>query len=101
MEVINAMKLEKGWKQKFRISVLILVVLFLATGIAVVLASGQGDYYQLTILHTNDIHAAYEDFGKLAAYVEKQRGSGDYFLYLDAGDIFSGNPVVDLKKVSR
>lgn len=51
----------------------------------------------LKILHTNDIHASIDHFGKLAAYVEKQRQTADYSLYLDAGDISSGNPVVDLK----
>lgn len=50
----------------------------------------------LTIVHTNDIHAKIDSFAKLAAYNASQRNLTEAFLYLDAGDIFSGNPVVDL-----
>ncbi|SEO27117.1 hypothetical protein SAMN04488134_105201 [Amphibacillus marinus] len=52
---------------------------------------------ELTVLHTNDIHAKINDFGKIAAYIEAEREAATHSLYLDAGDIFSGNPVVDLQ----
>jgi hypothetical protein len=55
------------------------------------------DAIELKILHTNDIHAKIDEFGKIAAYIDEERAASDYSLYLDAGDIFSGNPVVDLK----
>lgn len=52
----------------------------------------------LTILHTNDIHATFDQYAKVSAYVKEQRELSNYFLYLDAGDAVSGNPVVDLNK---
>ncbi|WP_100333274.1 5'-nucleotidase C-terminal domain-containing protein [Bacillus alkalisoli] len=52
---------------------------------------------ELKVLHTNDLHAKINDFGKIAAYINEQRSNATHSLYLDAGDIFSGNPVVDLK----
>lgn len=50
----------------------------------------------MTIFHTNDIHASIDDFGRLSYFLNEQRDILDKTLYLDAGDIFSGNPVVDL-----
>ncbi|MDV2886797.1 5'-nucleotidase C-terminal domain-containing protein [Alkalihalophilus pseudofirmus] len=54
------------------------------------------DIVDLRVLYTNDIHASIDGFGAAAAYINEQRNAADYSLYLDAGDIFSGNPVVDL-----
>lgn len=46
-------------------------------------------------LHINDLHGQINNFAKLAAYKEKlQQDNKDVFL-LCAGDIFSGNPIVD------
>src|SRR6478735_1891658 len=50
----------------------------------------------LTILHTNDIHATFDEYAKVSAYVKEQRAAADRLLYVDAGDAVSGNPVVDL-----
>ncbi|MBM7635097.1 5'-nucleotidase C-terminal domain-containing protein [Geomicrobium sediminis] len=50
----------------------------------------------LKILHTNDIHATFDNFGKAAGYIDQVREEHDNVLYLDAGDYASGNPVVDL-----
>lgn len=86
---------------KSRIS-LFLVVLLIATSFFT-LFSPQGtvaeetDSVTLKVLHTNDIHASIDNFGKLAAYLDEQRATADHSLYLDAGDISSGSPVVDLK----
>lgn len=55
------------------------------------------DLVRLKVLHTNDLHAKIDEFGKIAAYIDAERESADHSLYLDAGDIFSGNPVVDLQ----
>ncbi|MCC5895483.1 MAG: bifunctional metallophosphatase/5'-nucleotidase [Alkalibacterium sp.] len=52
--------------------------------------------FSLTIFHTNDMHANIDDFGKIAYFLDEKRADADHSLYLDAGDIFSGNPVVDL-----
>lgn len=53
---------------------------------------------KITIVHTNDIHAQIDDMAKLAAYNQTEKESSDVFFYVDAGDIFSGNPVVDMNK---
>lgn len=52
--------------------------------------------FTLRILHTNDIHASIDDFANISYFLNEQRSEVDHSLYLDAGDIFSGNPVVDL-----
>lgn len=56
----------------------------------------EDDNKKVTIIHTNDIHAQIDDFGKLAAYKTSEENDSDIFFYVDAGDIFSGNPVVDI-----
>lgn len=53
--------------------------------------------FEMTIFHTNDIHASIDNFGKMAYFLSEQRAAVEHSLYLDAGDIFSGNPVVDLQ----
>ncbi|PAE94062.1 5'-nucleotidase C-terminal domain-containing protein [Shouchella clausii] len=59
-------------------------------------ASGETGEKTLHIIHTNDIHASFDEYGKVAAYIQNKRQSSDHFLYVDAGDFASGNPVVDL-----
>lgn len=59
--------------------------------------SAEEELIDVKILHTNDMHAKINDFGKIAAYITAERNEADHSLYLDAGDIFSGNPVVDLQ----
>ncbi|MFD1673903.1 bifunctional metallophosphatase/5'-nucleotidase [Alicyclobacillus fodiniaquatilis] len=49
----------------------------------------------LKIVHTNDFHGGIERFGKIAAYIDVEKKRTKHFLYLDAGDIFSGHPIVD------
>ena len=50
---------------------------------------------QIIILSTNDIHAKIDNFAKIAAYVDKVRSENKNVLLLNAGDMFSGNPVID------
>ncbi|WDF04725.1 5'-nucleotidase C-terminal domain-containing protein [Shouchella hunanensis] len=50
----------------------------------------------LNIFHTNDIHASFEEYGKVSAYVKEKRDQLEHVLFVDAGDFASGNPVVDL-----
>ena len=74
-----------------------LVLVFSATGVQgsnLVLAND--DVVSISILHTNDIHSTINDFGKIAAYLDAERERNENTLYLDAGDFFSGSPVVDL-----
>ena len=59
-------------------------------------SNGQCD--TLVIISTNDVHAHIHNMPKLAAYVQSQRDSFSHVLVLSAGDLFSGNPVVDKYK---
>ncbi|MCZ4694908.1 bifunctional metallophosphatase/5'-nucleotidase [Ancylomarina euxinus] len=49
----------------------------------------------IVILHMNDIHADINNFPKIAAYINKLRETNENVFLLSAGDLFSGNPVVD------
>ena len=48
----------------------------------------------VTIVSTNDIHAAISNFSRLATLVDSLRAEGEVIL-VDAGDQFTGNPYVD------
>ncbi|MGL4364741.1 MAG: bifunctional metallophosphatase/5'-nucleotidase [Bacteroidales bacterium] len=50
---------------------------------------------ELVILSMNDIHAKIDHLDKLAAYIQAQRSQYSDVLLLSAGDLFSGNPIVD------
>ncbi len=50
------------------------------------------------ILHTNDIHAKIDPLPKMSAYVKAAKAQGGNVYFINAGDIFSGNPVSDLNK---
>lgn len=49
----------------------------------------------IVILHMNDLHASINNFPKIAAYINQVRENNDNVFLLSAGDLFSGNPVVD------
>lgn len=53
---------------------------------------------EIAILHTNDMHASINNMGKLAAYKKEIKKDYDKVILVSAGDIFSGNPVVDVYK---
>lgn len=50
---------------------------------------------EIVILSLNDMHGYIDDWDKVAAYVSEQRERHPNVLLLSAGDLFSGNPVVD------
>ena len=52
----------------------------------------------IAILHTNDMHASINNMAKLAAYKQDIKKKYDKVYLVSAGDIFSGNPVVDVYK---
>jgi 2',3'-cyclic-nucleotide 2'-phosphodiesterase (5'-nucleotidase family) len=52
-------------------------------------------YDTLVLLSTNDVHAHIGNMPKEAAYVQNMRQRYSTVLLLSAGDIFSGDPVVD------
>lgn len=70
------------------------VLFFLISPLSVL---GAEEPFTLKVFHTNDIHANIDDFGKMAAFLQTEREQVDHSLYLDAGDVSSGNPVVDLQ----
>ena len=53
---------------------------------------------KIVILHTNDMHAKIDNMAKLAAYKQEVEEQYDHVFLVSAGDIFSGNPVVDVYK---
>ena len=55
----------------------------------------QAETTRIAILHTNDMHASLDHFGKLDAYKKEMGKKYDHVVLVSAGDIFSGNPVVD------
>lgn len=78
----------------------LVVIVFLMVGLVASVSAEtaeDNELIELKVLHTNDIHAKINDFGKIAAYIQTERAAAEYSIYLDAGDIFSGNPVVDLQ----
>ena len=52
--------------------------------------------FSLTVFHANDMHAQINDFAKISQYLNTERANIEHSLHLNAGDIFSGDPVVDL-----
>ncbi|MFN8257440.1 MAG: bifunctional UDP-sugar hydrolase/5'-nucleotidase [Bacteroidales bacterium] len=51
---------------------------------------------EIVILHTNDIHAQIDNFGRLAFVTDSIRKLHKNVFLLSAGDLFSGNPMVDM-----
>lgn len=49
----------------------------------------------IVIFHTNDSHAQIDNFPALSYLVNKERETTDHVFLVSAGDIFSGNPLVD------
>ncbi|ADC49249.1 SLH domain-containing esterase [Alkalihalophilus pseudofirmus OF4] len=82
------------WLKSMLATLLILASCFSFSGLAL---ADDTDSVTLDIVHTNDMHAKIANFGKISAYIDEKRAESSNFLYLDAGDIFSGNPVVDLQ----
>ncbi len=49
----------------------------------------------VVIFHTNDVHGKIDAFPKVAAILQAERAKGSEVFFLVAGDIFTGDPVVD------
>ncbi|MDR2938209.1 MAG: metallophosphatase, partial [Prevotellaceae bacterium] len=69
--------------------------LFYIVALALLLAGCQARETEVVILSLNDLHAKIDNLDKVAAFVEKERAENPNVLLLAAGDLFSGNPVVD------
>ena len=50
---------------------------------------------RIVIFHTNDTHSILINFPELAYLVDKERETTTHVLLVSAGDIFSGNAMVD------
>ena len=49
----------------------------------------EGDFYTLTILHTNDIHGHVEDLPEYSTLIKQARENTKNLLVLEGGDIFA------------
>jgi len=59
-------------------------------------AQKQAKSTEIIILHTNDMHARIDNFGKLAYLADSLRRTHKYVFLVAAGDNFTGNPIVDM-----
>ena len=50
---------------------------------------------KVIIFSINDIHSSIENFSKIKPLIDNERGKGNKVFFVSAGDIFSGNPIVD------
>ena len=66
----------------------ILLLLFLSCLISV----GQE---KVIIFSINDMHSRIDNFSKIKPLIDKEKGKGNKVFFVSAGDIFSGNPIVD------
>ncbi|MEF8798558.1 MAG: 5'-nucleotidase C-terminal domain-containing protein [Candidatus Bipolaricaulota bacterium] len=80
-------------KTKITGIVVLALVLLLGTFVAPV-AAEEGER-TLAILHVNDVHGVLENFDKISWYKQKLEEDYDDVLMVSAGDIFTGNPIVD------
>ncbi len=74
------------------------ITLILSILIAFSSCSNKPEEKKTVILHTNDVHAKIDNMDKLSAYKKEMEQKYDDVILLSAGDIFSGNPVVDVYK---
>jgi len=51
---------------------------------------------EVILLHTNDIHGQINNFPRLAFVVDSVRKIHENVFLLNAGDLFSGNPIIDM-----
>ena len=56
------------------------------------ISSGQE---KVVIFSINDMHSRIENFSKIKPLIDKEKRMGNKVFFVSAGDIFSGNPVVD------
>ena len=56
------------------------------------ISSGQE---KVVIFSINDMHSQIENFSKIKPLIDKEKGKGNKVFFVSAGDIFSGNPIVD------
>lgn len=78
-----------------RITGILALALVLSMGLLMTpTAAGEGEK-DLAILHVNDVHGVIESFDKISWYKQKLEEEYDDVLLVSAGDVFTGNPIVD------
>ena len=50
---------------------------------------------KVVVFSINDMHSRIENFSKIKPLIDKEKEKGNKVFFVSAGDIFSGNPVVD------
>lgn len=68
--------------------------LLLFTGVFL-LPGCSGQETRVVIFHTNDTHANLDNYPAMAKLIEVEKTVSEHVLVVSAGDIFSGNPMVD------
>ncbi len=81
---------------KLKISILIIAVFALISINNQSIAQKSKKSTEIIILHTNDMHAQINNFGKLAYLADSLRKTHKYVFLVSAGDNFTGNPIVDM-----
>ena len=76
--------------------VLGLTLIFLASLHIQAQNNSNSDTTKILIIHTNDMHAKIDNFGKLAYLADSLRKICPYVFLVSSGDNFTGNPVVDM-----
>ncbi len=66
----------------------------LFTGMVIITGCSEQET-RVIIFHTNDTHSQIENYPALAWLVDQEREVNEHVLIVSAGDIFSGNPMVD------
>jgi len=51
--------------------------------------------YEIVIFSINDAHGRLENFSKIKPIIEAEKNKGSTVFFVSAGDLFSGNPIVD------
>lgn len=77
------------------IRIAVLAVLFLASCAGQPPAPVPPAESHIVIFHINDTHAKIDAFAKVAAILEAERKTGSEVFFFSAGDMFTGDPVVD------
>jgi len=85
---------EKNMKKSKHIFTIILIALSILI-LGSLLNWADSKETKITIFHLNDIHGNINNMGKIAYIVESERAENPNVFLVQAGDNFSGNPVVD------
>lgn len=70
-------------------------IIFIAGLLLPTPAFGAAKSETIVIFHMNDIHAQIDNFAKIAPVIDNERKKNPNVFFMNAGDNFSGNPVVD------